>query len=110
MSIGVSHAVLLTGLERLSHAIQRSESLCRFREALYQKQAWDDNPDEVHEDKVEPVIESFGARVDDAFVVFLEQAGRIVKNISIYLPRCYQRLKWVSIGILRRHEVGGQKG
>ena len=110
VSIGVSHAVLLTSLQRLRHAVQCSESLCCFREALYQKQAWDDDPDEVHEDKVEPVVESFRARIDDTLVIFLKQAGRIVEDISVYLSGCHQRLQWVSIGILGRHEVGSQKG
>lgn len=57
--------------------------------------AWNDNPDEVHEEKVAPEIVGFRPTVCQVLVVMIEHAGGIVENVAIYLAEghhCLQRI------------------
>lgn len=49
--------------------------------------ARNDNPNEVEENEVKPEIVSFWSAVGQILVVIIKHAGRVVENITIYLPK-----------------------
>jgi len=58
--------------------------------------AWDDDPDEVHEEKVAPEIVGFRPTICQVLVVMVEHAGGIVENIAINLAKGHNCLQWIS--------------
>jgi hypothetical protein len=58
--------------------------------------ARNDNPEEVHQEKVKPEIVPLGPAVRDVFVVEVEHGCSIVEDITIDDTEAYQTLQRVS--------------
>lgn len=69
-----------------------------------------DDPDEIHEEVVTPEIVCFGSRIRDPFVVVIEHTGRVIEDITVYLPQTHHCLKWMSEGMLEGdHECNTER-
>lgn len=56
----------------------------------------DDNPYEIHEEKIAPEVIGFWSAVCQVLVVVIEQAGRIIENIAVNLAKRDHCLDWIS--------------
>lgn len=54
-----------------------------------------DDPNEVHEKVITPEIVCLRSAVRDSFIVVVEHAGRVIKDIAIDLAEGYQCLERV---------------
>lgn len=46
-----------------------------------------DDPDEVHEEEIEPEIIRFWSAIDQIFVVQFEEVGGVIKNVAVNLAQ-----------------------
>jgi len=79
-------------LYRLRNTIQSLERLAGGYQALIEEQTRDHNPDEVHEEKVEPKIIPFRSTIREVFMVVVEQASGIIQDVSVYLTKGHHGL------------------
>lgn len=67
---------------------------------------WDDEPEEVHHEVVHPEVEELWAGVDDALVVVVEHAGRVVEDNTVELAGGDNYLEWVTEWVADGDHVG----
>lgn len=58
-----------------------------------------DDPDGVHEDKVEPKVQWLWPRVYDAQLEVVKRSCGIVQNIAIHLAEAHKSLKRIAKGM-----------
>lgn len=68
--------------------------------------SWHDNPDEIHEEVIEPEVVSLWPAVDQSEKVFIESIGGIVENIPVDLTEGDDQLQ----GLTKRMFNGDQVG
>lgn len=69
------------------------------------KRSWNNSPEEVHHEVVEPEVQELWAGVDNTLIVVIEHAGGIVKNNAVELAGGDDDLYWVAEWVL-----GGDHG
>lgn len=69
-----------------------------------------DDPDEVHENEVEPEIVSLGSAVCQVLMVVIEHACGVVENIAVYLSKRYHCLKWIAERMIDGDQISCQEG
>ena len=67
------------------------------------------NPDEVHEEIVEPEVVRLWPAVRETLVVMIKHAGSIVQNVAIYLPKRDHRLQRMAQRMFCRNEDSDNK-
>jgi hypothetical protein len=97
-------------LRIFGHPIQRLECRASLGHALVEEKAWYDNPDEVHEDEVEPEIVCFRTTVAEVFVVVVEQACGVVEDVSVNLPDRDDCLDRIAEWVLSKDQIDGDEG
>lgn len=58
--------------------------------------AWDDDPDEVHEEIISPEVVRFWSAVCKTFVVVIEHACSVIEDVAVYLAKRDQGLQRVT--------------
>lgn len=96
-------AIVLTLLTRKTEK-KRLSVLGSQKECLVKHTAWEDHPDEVHEEIVKPEVQELRSAICDILIVVVEHASSIVKNETVDLSRRYNHLERVAEWML-----GGNK-
>lgn len=68
--------------------------------------AWENHPNEVHEEVISPKVEKFRSRVRDLSVIVIEHAGCIVEDQAVDLAYADDDLERVAEGM----RVGDEEG
>lgn len=96
-------------LQRPVHLVQRVECPPRCADALEQQDAWDHDPERVHQDEVAPVIGRLGPGVGPVEEIVVKHACRVVQDVAVQLAKGDDGLQRVAERVVGRDETGGNK-
>ena len=103
-------AHLLGLLQQLRGVVDGAEGANGGVDALVHKVARNDDPEEVHENEVAPVVGCLRASVRDVEDVMVEQRGRVVQNIAVELTERDDQLQGVAERVVDGDQIGGDEG
>jgi hypothetical protein len=89
---------------------QRRESPPRPPDTAPDQDPGDDDPEAVHEDEVEPVVEGLRPRVADVEYVLVEEARGVVEDVAVELAEGDDELEGVAERVLGCDHVGCCEG
>lgn len=76
---------------------------------LGQLTSWNNHPDEVHKEVIEPEVVRLGSAIDQAEEVFVERISRIVENVAVNLAEGDDQLQGLTEGVLDGDIVGDEE-
>lgn len=103
-------AHLLGLLQQLRGVVDSAEGAHGGVDALVHEVAGDDDPEEVHQDKVAPVVGCLGAGVGDVEDVVVEQGRRVIQDVAVELAERDNELERVAERVVDGDQVGGDEG